>query len=323
MKPVPTVAQMAAAVAGDGDSHNNFLGAYDREELAKGCHTAFLEGMAGAKAMATDVVLLIWLRTVMNRQFRHGGSMTDTIRLLYREGGVRRFYRGFTFAIIEAPLSRGVGAAANYATLHMLSRSETAHHMPLVLKTAISSLAVASFRILYYPLDTAKTILQVEGASGLRLLRRKVRNHGFSVLYHGSSYAILGAAVKHTLWFTTYNYLSAYLVKAASMRAAKVEPAADAEPQAAPGLLHQVLQNALIGLSCAVVTNIIANPLSVLKAYKQTHTDGVTYTRAFKDIVGKHGMLHLFKRGIGTRLWVDAINSMVFTALWRYLAPEY
>ncbi|EGD73039.1 hypothetical protein PTSG_04750 [Salpingoeca rosetta] len=310
MKPLPSVAQLAAAATGNDVSS---------DEFAKGLHSAFLEGMAGAKAMATDVVLLIWLRTVMNRQFRHGGGMVETIQKLYKEGGVRRFYRGFSFAIVEAPLSRGVGAAANYATLHMLSRSDTAQNMPLVMKTALSSLLVASFRVLYYPLDTAKTILQVEGAEGLSLLRRKVKNHGISVLYYGASYAIVGVAVKHTLWFTTYNYLTDLLGASAAARQARALPDQDIPD---PAFWQQVLQNSFIGLSCAVVTNILANPLSVLKAYKQSHTESVTYTQAFRQIVGQHGILHLFKRGISTRLCVDGINSMVFTVLWRFLAPQ-
>ena len=345
----PLRSSIAAAIAaGNGDGDND--GAmdmsstatvarfYEDEHFARGCHTAFLEGVAGAKAMATDVVLLIWLRTVMNRQFRHGGTMMDTMRLLYREGGVRRFYRGFSFAIIEAPLSRGVGAAANYATLHVLSRTGAAAHLPLAMQTAVSSLFVASFRLLYYPLDTAKTILQVEGSSGLSILRQKIRRYGIGVLYYGSSYAILGAAVRHTLWFTTYNYLTVHFASPSSEPLAKGNAhgtASDGDESqsvfgsdavaAATGAtaLQQIWQNSLIGLACAVVTNTLANPLSVLKAFKQTHSENISYTRAFREIVGRHGFLHLIKRGLGTRLWVDAINSMLFTVAWRYFAPDH
>ena len=48
----------------------------------------------------------MWLRTTMNYQFKNGGSTISTIKLLYREGGIPRFYRGVGFALINAPLSR-------------------------------------------------------------------------------------------------------------------------------------------------------------------------------------------------------------------------
>ena len=35
----------------------------------------------------------------MNSQYRYGGTMKDTINRLYKEGGVRRFYRGYSVAL--------------------------------------------------------------------------------------------------------------------------------------------------------------------------------------------------------------------------------
>jgi hypothetical protein len=36
----------------------------------------------------------MWLRTTMNYQYANGGSLTNAITTLYKEGGVARFYRG-------------------------------------------------------------------------------------------------------------------------------------------------------------------------------------------------------------------------------------
>jgi len=58
------------------------------------------------------------------------------------------------------------------------------------LKTGCASLAAASFRIALMPLDTCKTVLQVEGAKGSALLRQKLAAGGPKVLFAGS----LGAA---------------------------------------------------------------------------------------------------------------------------------
>lgn len=47
-----------------------------------------------------------WLRTTMNYQYRFGGGFKETLEKLYQEGGVRRFYRGVSFALLQVPLAR-------------------------------------------------------------------------------------------------------------------------------------------------------------------------------------------------------------------------
>ena len=51
----------------------------------------------------------MWLRTVMNYQYAHGGSATQALSHLWAEGGVRRLYRGLGPALIQAPLSKYLG----------------------------------------------------------------------------------------------------------------------------------------------------------------------------------------------------------------------
>ena len=42
----------------------------------------------------------MWMRTTMNYQYRYGKSTTEALRILYNEGGVRRFYRGIGPALL-------------------------------------------------------------------------------------------------------------------------------------------------------------------------------------------------------------------------------
>jgi hypothetical protein len=64
-----------------------------KDTLRNAAHRALGGGLAGGIAMAANVVMLMPLRTVMNSQYRYGGSFVDTVRKLNSEGGARRFYR--------------------------------------------------------------------------------------------------------------------------------------------------------------------------------------------------------------------------------------
>ena len=63
----------------------------------------------------------MWLRTVMNYQYRHGTTFAYSFRVLYAEGGVRRFYQGLPWALLQTPLTRFGDTAANSGVLLLLS----------------------------------------------------------------------------------------------------------------------------------------------------------------------------------------------------------
>ena len=50
-------------------------------------------GIPGAAAMIIQVLALMWLRTVINYQYAHGGGFSETLGLLYEQGGVARLYQ--------------------------------------------------------------------------------------------------------------------------------------------------------------------------------------------------------------------------------------
>jgi hypothetical protein len=52
-------------------------------------------------AMVVQVMSLMWMRTTINYQYRHGGTMTHTMRTLYAQGGIFRFYQGVMPALIQ------------------------------------------------------------------------------------------------------------------------------------------------------------------------------------------------------------------------------
>lgn len=130
-------------------------------------------GLPGAAAGVLQVVTLMWLRTVVNYQCRYGTSIATAATELYRQGGVLRFYRGVSFAIISSPLSKFGMAAANEGAIALTDALPWP--VPVAFSTWVASLFAGAWRVMLTPLDTCKTVLQVEGPKGFALLTKKVR----------------------------------------------------------------------------------------------------------------------------------------------------
>ncbi|KAJ1629822.1 mitochondrial carrier domain-containing protein [Pavlovales sp. CCMP2436] len=186
--------------------------------LDKAAKSAFRGGTAGAAAMGINVFALMWMRTTINYQYRYGTSMTSAMRTLYADGGIFRFYRGVGFALIQGPWSRFGDTAANTGAIELLNAFDSTKDLSGPVKTLGASAAAAAFRMISTPIDTCKTIMQVEGRSGLTKLHLKYTSHGgfprgLPQLWHGA-YGTVGATfIGHYPWFATYNFLQDYMPK--------------------------------------------------------------------------------------------------------------
>jgi len=258
-------------------------------------------GVPGMAAMAIQVVTLMWLRTTVNYQYRYGTSTMDAFRALYRQGGVRRFYNGLGPALIQAPLSRFCDTAANAGLLSLLQDSPLTAHLPLAVKTAVGSVGAAICRSALLPVDTLKTIMQVEGTQGAAALLHKTRTHGPGVLYHGTLATAAASLSSHYPWFATYNYLNAYLP----------------HPEADAPLTTKLSRSALIGFVATAVSDVCSNSMRVLKTAKQTSTYPTTYVAVLKDVLAHDGVVGLFGRGLKTKIVANGVQGILFTVCWR------
>lgn len=220
----------------------------------------------------------------MNYQYRYGKSTTEALRILYNEGGVRRFYRGIGPALLQGPLSRFGDTAANNGALTLLEDV----NINVTLKTLVASGAAATFRIALMPIDALKTTLQVEGANGLKTLSLKLKNGGPTVLWHGSLGAMTATFVGHYPWFATYNFLNSVI------------PIYDETHK-------KLMRSAFIGFVSSVVSDTISNSLRVVKTYRQTSPTTISYKDSVKDIVQKEGYAGLFGRGLKTRIITNGL----------------
>ena len=118
-------------------------------------------GLPGAVAGVVQVLTLMWLRTIINYQSRYGASFRRAVNILYKEGGIGRFYRGVGFALFQAPMSKFVATASNDGVLAFLSSFPLSKHWNPAVTTIFASLFVGGFRMILMPIDTCKTVLQV------------------------------------------------------------------------------------------------------------------------------------------------------------------
>lgn len=269
------------------------------EVLAKAGKRALGGGIAGAGAMVIQVCSLMWMRTTMNYQYRYGTSTVETFKILYADGGIRRFYRGITPALLQGPLSRFGDTAANAGFMALMDGNDSTKNLPAFIKTIGASATAASWRIVLTPVDTFKTIMQVEGKAGIKVLVEKAKVGGPTVYYHGALAAAAATFAGHYPWFATYNTLDANI----------------AVPE---DKLQKLARNAGIGFTSSVISDTVSNSLRVVKTFRQTSAVKISYADTIKQVVEKDGYMGLFGRGLKTRIITNGMQGLMFSVMWKY-----
>ena len=239
-------------------------------EVAKAMGLFWLEalegGLSGAAAMVVQVITLLWLRTTMNYQYKHGGSFTSALSSLYREGGVRRLYAGLLPALIQGPLSRFGDTAANDGVRAALKALEATSTWSSTYVSVICSLVAGAFRVMLMPLVVVKTSMQVQGAgAGLASVRGRISRRGMCALWEGLIATFGAHFAGHLPWFGTRDLLL------------RILPSADTP-------LLDLGRSAAIGLVCSLVADLISNPFRVIKTCKQTSEERLTYSAALYQV---------------------------------------
>lgn len=87
----------------------------------------------------------------------------------------------------------------------------------------------------------------------------------------------------------------------------------------------RLLQNAGIGLVASIVSDTIVNVFRVIKTTKQAlgSKRNLSYGETVRMVVAADGWKGLFGRGLRTRILANALQSVVFTVIWRGLAERW
>ena len=216
---------------------------------------------------------------------------------MYADGGIPRFYRGVLPALLQGPLSRFGDTAANTGILTLLNSMESTQNMNVGFKTVAASSAAALFRIVIMPIDTVKTTMQVTGR--FSAVVDKVKINGPMALYNGSLAAASATFVGHYPWFFTYNLLSEKIPK-----------------QDTP--LAELGRRALLGFCSSAVSDTCSNSIRVVKVYKQSHPEQLSYPTVVRNVLQESGVKGLMFRGLETKILANGMQGILFSILWKH-----
>jgi len=268
-----------------------------REILDDASKSAIRGGTAGAVAMFLNVGALMWMRTTVNYQYRNGTSFPVALRTLYADGGIPRFYRGVLPALVQGPMARFGDTAANTGMLTLMNSLEQTKDLNVAYKTATASAAAAAFRIVLMPIDTVKTTMQVTGK--FSNVVSKVKAEGVTALYHGSLAAASATFVGHYPWFFTYNLLSEKIPK-------QDDP------------FRELGRRAILGFSASAVSDTCSNSIRVIKVYKQSSAETLSYPQVVKNVIAESGVQGLMFRGLETKILANGFQGILFSIMWKH-----
>ena len=156
------------------------------------------------------------------------------------------------------------------------------------------------------PIDTCKTVLQVDSVDGFKTLLRKVKDGKINVLYTGAIANAFSAIAAHYPWFFTYNFLHGSGFFQNFIRRT---------------LKFELLHNALIGFIASIASDTFANSIRVVKTAKQSLSAkaavGVTYSEVIQMIWAADGWKGLFGRGLRARILSNGLQSIIFVVVWK------
>jgi len=180
--------------------------------------------------------------------------------------------------------------------LTLLDSLEATQRWSIATKTVGCSVAAGLFRIVLMPVDTVKTTMQVTGS--FQPVITKIKSGGPTVLWHGSIAAASATFVGHYPWFFTYNFLSEQIPKQETQ-------------------VKELGRRALIGFCASAISDTCSNSIRVVKVYKQSHSDVISYPECVKRVIQESGLFGLFFRGLETKLLANGLQGILFSILWK------
>jgi len=110
------------------------------------------------------------------------------------------------------------------------------------------------------PLYTISNLYQVHGKGVKEIIKKQYKNENY-FFYRGTTAYMTLTAVSSSAWLYTYSILNEKKLHK-----------------------NKNINNALIGVSASIMSDIVVNPIRIFKTYKQSNSDYISYKEIIKKI---------------------------------------
>lgn len=145
-----------------------------------------------------------------------------------------------------------------------------------------------------YPLDTLTNIYQVHGNNSKLIIDNRIKNFGIKTFYNGLGISLPLNYTYSTSWFFLFININNILTN---------------------DNINKNIRNGISGFTASLVSDIIVNPLRILKTNKQSNINNFSYTYYIKNYTIKN----LFSRGIFIRICMNSLYNASYVIMWQSL----
>ncbi len=224
-----------------------------------------------ASACALQSSCLFWIKPIMKNQHVYGGSIRDTWNALRENPDFFRFYRGFFPALLKSTIGRTSDITIYKYVQQYYGQSKE-------LSSVIGGVSSSTVKVAIMPLDTISNTLQVHGKDGFKHIKGN--------LYRGTiAYGAIHS-INSSLWLLNYSHFKEHKL-----------------------FTNENFNYIYTGFCCSMISDLVINPLRVIKTNKQAFSNDKSYIELVKRLKGS------FYRGFGVRLILNALNGSLFVFL--------
>ena len=257
--------------------------------------------IAGGIAGISNVYLTYPLRTVVKVQYVDGNDIIKTFKNILKNKSYRRFYSGINLTLVRVGLGRccEAGTYTYYKNNNMPIGTNNQKFNNVSEISIITSLLKLSLS----PLDTISNSYQVNGYKlGKDYIKKKYNIYGIRSLYYGFTPNLGISFIGHYIWFSSYSYMDYYFQNDKNV--------------INNNILNKNIKNGIIGFSSSVLSDLIVNPLRIIKTIKQSSKENLTYQEIIKNTFSNQIDKNIL-RGMYLRTFINAFNSSIYVILWK------
>ena len=278
---------------------------------------------AGFTAGLINGILFHPPKTLIKYQYVNGTGLSETLSLLLFESvDNQRVLRGIFPNIIKYSCGK-MGEASIYTYFKQLNfDSHNTHEFNA--RLYFTSLTITLWRVNLMPLDTISNVLQVHGKNGYKLINTRIKNEGIKTLYSGSIFYGAIIYIHSFIWFSLYESLSSHMITSTQVESKQTSQFNKSNIISNTNLnIKNDLNNGIIGFLATLGSDTINNPLKVIKTYKQTYKNNISYFDSFKHVISGNDYKKGIYRGLYTKTILNAFTSSIYVILWKRFESLY